>query len=53
MVKFKEAEARKFRNVFVCKKCKQKLRTSNLKVIAEKVTCKKCGSHAFRTVRKK
>ena len=53
MVKFKEAETRKFHNVFVCKKCKQKLRTSNLKVIAKKVTCNTCGSHAFRPVRKK
>ncbi|MBW2975113.1 hypothetical protein KY366_05340 [Candidatus Woesearchaeota archaeon] len=53
MVKFPEAEERKFRNVFVCKNCKQKLRAPNLKIIAGKVTCKKCGSHAFRPVRKK
>jgi len=53
MVKFKEAEARKFHNVFVCKNCKQKLRAPNLKVLAGRVTCKRCGSHSFRPVRKK
>ena len=53
MVKFPEAEARKFHNVFVCRNCKRKLRASNLKVLAGKVTCNKCGSHAFRPVRKK
>lgn len=53
MVKFKEAEARKFHRVFVCKKCKQKLRAPNLKVIEGRITCKTCGSHAFRPVRKK
>jgi len=53
MVKSPYAEARKFHNVFVCKKCKQKLRAPNLKILAGKVTCKKCGGHAFRPVRKK
>ena len=53
MVKFAEAEVRKFKNVFVCKNCKQKLRAPNLKIIAQKVTCNSCGSHAFRPVRKK
>lgn len=53
MVKFPEAEVRKFRNVFVCRNCKQKLRASNLKILAGRVTCKKCGGHAFRRVRKK
>jgi len=53
MVKFPEAEARKFHQVFVCKKCKQKLRAPNLKILAGKITCKRCGGHAFRPVRKK
>jgi len=53
MVKFAQAEVRKFHNVFVCKNCKQKLRAPNLKVLAGKLTCKKCGGHAFRPVRKK
>ena len=53
MVKFPEADTRWFKNVFTCKKCKAKIKTSNLKVIAKKVTCKKCGSHSFRPLRKK
>lgn len=53
MVKFPEAEARKFRNVFVCKVCKTKLRAPNLKVIQGKISCRKCGSYALRPVRKK
>ena len=53
MVKFPEAEARKFRNVFVCKVCKTKLRAPNLKVIQGKISCRKCGSSALRAVRKK
>jgi hypothetical protein len=53
MVKFAQAEARKFHNVFVCKNCKHKLRAPNLKILAGKVTCKSCGGHNFRPVRKK
>jgi formylmethanofuran dehydrogenase subunit E len=53
MVKFPEAEVRKFSSVFVCKKCKQKARAPNQKVLAGKVTCKTCGGHNFRPVRKK
>jgi len=53
MVKFPEAEARIFHNAFVCKKCKKKIKAPNLKVLAGKVTCPKCGSKAFRPVRKK
>ncbi|MBL7054894.1 hypothetical protein ISS05_04000 [Candidatus Woesearchaeota archaeon] len=53
MVKFPEADARKFRNIFVCKKCKSKIRTPNMKVIQGKVKCRRCNSHAFRAVKKK
>ncbi|NTV24484.1 MAG: hypothetical protein HGA85_09065 [Nanoarchaeota archaeon] len=53
MVKFPEAGARMFKNVFACKACSTKMRAPNLKVLAGKVTCKKCGSHAFRPLRKK
>ena len=53
MVKFPEAEARLFRNVFVCRDCSTKMKAPNLKVLAGKVTCKKCGGHVFRPVRKK
>ncbi len=53
MVKFPEADARKFRNVFVCKVCKTKLRAPNVKIIQGKVHCRRCLSKAFRAVRKK
>ncbi|HLC96866.1 MAG TPA: 50S ribosomal protein L40e [Candidatus Nanoarchaeia archaeon] len=53
MVKFPEAEARCFHNVFVCKACSSKIKASNLKILAGKITCRKCGSSAFRPVRKK
>ena len=53
MVKFHEAEIRKFRSVFVCRKCKTKLRAPNTKVTQGKVTCSKCGGRALRTVRRK
>ena len=53
MVKFPEAETRLLSNVFVCKKCKSKIRTTNLRVLAGKVRCRKCGSRALRPMRKK
>jgi ribosomal protein L40E len=53
MAKFDEAAARKFQNIFVCKKCKSVVRAPNLKVIAGKVSCRKCGSKDLRVKRKK
>ena len=53
MVKFAEAEVRKFRNIFVCRKCKTKIRTPNIKIIQGKIRCRRCGSKAFKAVRKK
>ena len=53
MVKFPEAHARLFKNIFVCKRCKSRIRTTNMKVIQGKVSCRKCSSKALRTVRMK
>ncbi|MBN1502376.1 hypothetical protein JW930_02430 [Candidatus Woesearchaeota archaeon] len=53
MVKFPEADKRLFKNIFVCKKCKTKIKAQPLKVLADKITCKKCGRHVFRPLRKK
>lgn len=53
MVKFPEAEARFFRNIFVCRKCKSKMRVPSIKVAQGGVTCRKCGNAALRTIRKK
>ena len=53
MAKFPEAEARIFHNMFVCKKCKTKRKAPIAKVLQGKISCRKCGSKALRTVRKK
>jgi len=53
MAKIPEAAARLQQNVFVCKRCKTKIKSSMLKVLQKRIVCKKCGSRAFRAVRKK
>ncbi|MFQ5620630.1 MAG: hypothetical protein ACE5FT_02180 [Candidatus Nanoarchaeia archaeon] len=53
MVKFQEADVRLFRNKFVCRKCKSVIKAFNMKVIAGKVSCRKCSGKALRIKRKK
>lgn len=53
MVKFPEAQSRLYKNVFVCKVCKTKIKAPNMKVIQGKIMCRKCRSKALRAVRKK
>jgi DNA-directed RNA polymerase subunit RPC12/RpoP len=53
MAKFEEAENRLYKNVFVCKRCKSKIKAPNLQVIAGKIKCRKCNSKSLRKVRKK
>jgi len=53
MAKFPEAEARMFRNKFVCRRCKGTVRTSNMKVLSGVVTCRNCFSHKFKPKRKR
>ena len=53
MAKFEEANARLFQNIFVCKRCKSKIRAPTLKVLAGKVSCRKCSGKALRVKRKK
>ncbi|MBN2567629.1 50S ribosomal protein L40e [Candidatus Woesearchaeota archaeon] len=53
MVKFPEAEARLLKNIFVCRKCKSKIRAPNIKVILGKISCRKCGHSALKPARKK
>ncbi|MCD6403867.1 50S ribosomal protein L40e [Nanoarchaeota archaeon] len=48
MPRFKEADARIFKNVFVCRKCKTKIRADPQKVRLGKVKCRKCGSRSLR-----
>ncbi len=53
MGKFPEAEARLFKNVFVCRTCKAKMRAPILKVLAGKVSCRNCTARQLRPKRKK
>ena len=53
MVKFDEAAARKFQNIFICRRCKSKIRAPNLKVIAGKISCRKCDSKQLKPKRRK
>jgi len=53
MVRFPEAETRLFKKKFVCRKCKTVMRVPPRKVAEGAVTCRKCGSHAFKAKRKK
>ena len=52
MVKSPEASQRLFHNVFVCRKCKTKQRTTMQRILQGKVKCKKCGGKAFRAIKK-
>lgn len=53
MAKIPEADARMFKNIFVCRKCKSKIRASPMKITSGKVVCRKCGAKTLRPVRKK
>ena len=53
MVKFPEAQARMYGNMFVCRKCKTRQRAPPQKILQKKISCRKCGSRALRPVRKK
>lgn len=53
MVKFPEADARKFKNKFVCRRCKTVIRVPSRKVAEGEVKCRKCQNKAFKPKRKK
>ncbi len=53
MAKLPAAQARLFKNIFICKECKSRIRTQPLRVIAGTVRCRKCRSNALRPIRKK
>ena len=46
-------QARLFRNMFVCKNCKIKVRADPKKILEEKIRCRKCGKKSFRPIKKK
>jgi len=53
MAKFSEANKRLFGNMFVCRKCKTKMRCDPAKVRKGRISCRGCSSRALRPVRKK
>jgi hypothetical protein len=53
MAKIPEAQARLFKNMFVCKKCQSKIRAEPLKILEGKISCRKCKKKAFRPLKKK
>ncbi|MBU2616209.1 MAG: hypothetical protein KKB79_00975 [Nanoarchaeota archaeon] len=53
MAKIPEAQARMFKDVFVCKNCQTKIKSNSQKILKGKVRCRKCLKQAFRPLRKK
>lgn len=53
MVKFPEADARMFRNKFVCRRCKSVIRAPSRKIADQQVKCRKCSGKKFKPKRKK
>ena len=53
MTKIPAAQARLFKNVFVCRVCKSKRKVDVMKVLSGKVSCRKCGSKKLKAKRKK
>ena len=52
MAKFPEAAARLFKGVFVCKRCKTKMRTTPQRILNKQILCRRCGGKAFRAIKK-
>lgn len=50
--KFKEAQDRLFNNVFVCRNCKHKIRTTSRRVLEGTTKCRFCGRTALRAKKK-
>lgn len=53
MAKFPEASKRLFGNVFVCRKCKTRMKADPAKIMKGMIRCKKCNSVALRPIKKK
>ena len=49
-----EAKKRLFENVFVCRRCKHKMRAKGALIRAKQIVCRnpKCGSRSFRPKKK-
>jgi ribosomal protein L40E len=53
MAKIPEAMNRLYKNVFVCRRCKTKIRAEPQKILAGTVKCRKCNGKAFRPLKRK
>ena len=53
MAKIAEVINRLFKNVFVCKACKSKIKANPQKILTGKVKCRKCGKRSFRPLKRK
>jgi len=53
MAKFPEAEARLFKDRFVCRRCKSVMNIASLKVAQGAAVCRKCKYKKFKAKRKK
>jgi len=53
MARIPEAQHRLFENVFICKKCKRKIRSDSNRVRNKQVKCRKCQGKSLRAVRLK
>jgi len=51
MASFTEAENRLYKNVYVCRRCEHKFRTTVNKVLAGKAVCRYCKGKGVRPVR--
>lgn len=51
--KIPEVYNRKFKNVFVCRKCQTKMKSDPQRILKGKVKCRKCKKSSFRTLKKK
>jgi len=52
MAKLAVAQARLFKNVFLCKNCGTKMKVDGKKIIQGKVKCRRCNKKAFRAMKK-
>lgn len=53
MVKFPEADARMFKNKFVCRRCKTVIRAPSRKIAEKQIKCRNCAGKKFKPKRKK
>lgn len=51
--KLPATQARLYKDMFVCKNCKSKVRADARKILEGKVRCRKCLKSTFRPIRKK